>query len=252
MKNIIVNRIDFTGITHTYNTMLNKLYSRKVLFLHVPKSGGTSLSHTMRATFPLSFFKLSEEASREASPDMRGGDWMDFKKRLAAYHAHLGKHYIQGHFPITKEDLDAHFSEYAPITLLRSPIDRIISIYYFDERLRSMSPGEFLDSERGFIESHVLCHFFGGLGFELRGELEEARDNAIETLSRFDVVGILERQAEFAENVRNKLGINIVLPKRNVGVERKKRSKGFSEEEMSKLTEMTKYDQEIYDHWAWL
>ena len=74
------------GLSQKWRMLRNRVYKNRIMFIHVPRSGGTSFFHVMRALYCLSFFKLDQEASRAAAPDLSGGQWMPFKRHLAVYH----------------------------------------------------------------------------------------------------------------------------------------------------------------------
>ena len=63
-----VRRVNLTGLSAAAKSLRTRMFRRRIYFAHIPKSGGTSLSHMMRARYPVSYFKLDEDASREACP----------------------------------------------------------------------------------------------------------------------------------------------------------------------------------------
>lgn len=248
MRTFVVNNINLSGLSQKWRMLRNRIYKNRIVFIHVPKSGGTSFSQVMRALYCLSFFTLDQEASLAAASDLSGGQWMSFKRRLAVYHIAKEIHYIQGHFPIDSAFLDAHLGDYKFVTMLREPVDRVISHYYFDRHILLMSPAEFIESERGLIETRVLCHFFGGLDWDTPGDVDAAAQRAIANLERFSIVGILEDQDNFARQVHEKLGVKLTLPKRNVGVVRRTTCELFGPAEHAQLEALCAADKKIYDH----
>ncbi|MEM9781173.1 MAG: sulfotransferase family 2 domain-containing protein [Pseudomonadota bacterium] len=241
---VLVKNINFSGLGRVGETLRNRIYKRRIFFAHVPKCGGTSLSHALRIRYPLSYFKLSEEAASASSRDLTTGQWMELKARLVAYHAHCGRHFLQGHIPVTEDYIDRHLTEYNLMTLLRDPVDRVVSHYFFDPRLNKLTPEDFLRHQRGFIETHALCHFFGGLDWDNPGDVGEAEARAMTTLDRFDVVGILEEPAAFERTLREDLGLRLSIPHRNQGTTRAGRS--LPPEIMERITEMCEADLRIY------
>lgn len=243
---LVIKNVNLTGLGALGAKLRERLYKKRIFFAHVPKCGGTSLSHALRVRYPLSYFKLSEEAASPACRGLSVGDWMAFKSRLLAYHAHLGRHFLQGHVPVSTDYIDAHLSDYNLLTILREPVERVVSHYFFDQRLNKMTPEAFLQDPRGFTETHVLCHFFGGLDWDHPGDVDEAEARAIATLSRFDVVGILEEPAAFQQALRDKIGLNLSMPHRNRGTERAGQT--LPPEILEKITAMCEADLRIYRH----
>lgn len=246
--NSLVNHVNLTGLSGYSQRLKDRLYRQRIIFIHVPKSGGTSLSHTLRARYALSYFKLSEEAARAAGRDLSLGEWMRLKQRVVAYHAADGVHFVQGHVPVDRNFLDNDAAGYKLITLLRNPVDRVISHYFFDRKLRSMTPDNFLDSPRGYVETHVLGHFFGELDWDAPSNPAAAADRAIATLERFAVVGILSAPEAFYGDLKSEVGLNLKLPKRNVGKERTEDV--FSPEIIARIEEMCAEDIRIFEHFS--
>lgn len=250
MLNSLVKSVNFSGAGRKWRNIKDVLYKNKIMFVHVPKCGGTSLSHSFRARYPLSSFKVSEEASSRALQDVDAADWMRFKRDLMAYHASGGSHYIQGHAPIDQDFISQYADEFLFVTLLRDPVDRFISHYHFDPRCRKYPFPEFLESRRGWIESHILCYFFGEQPWGVREGIEGAPARAIQNLKRFSVVGVLEDQEAFSRECQANLGVKIALPKRNIGAQRKEKKYDIAESDMAKLKEMCALDREIYEAFA--
>ena len=253
ISNTLVKRVNLTGLSRVYSSFIDSIYKSKLLFVHVPKSGGTSLSHSLRAKFPLSYFKLEEAPTNDVCRNMSFQQLTNFKCRIMAYHAAMNKHFLQGHFPVTNETLKSDFAGYKAVTLLRDPVERIISHYHFDKRLSAMTPEEFLESKRGFAETHILCHYFGGLPFDVESledkaaSVAQTAQSAIETLEEFSVVGILENEESFLRDLRSQAGLKIAMPKRNVGKDKLASPKVFTGHLLDKLIEMTAKDREIYE-----
>lgn len=214
---LLAQRVSLTGLGGRVEALRRRLYPRRVVFVHVPKSGGTSLSHVLRAHFALSQFKLDEEASQDVGEALGLGEWMRFKRRLMAYQIAAGARFVQAHAPVDAPLLDRWAAEAHFITLLRDPVERLVSAYHFDPRLSRMGPEAFLDSPQCATEARVLSHFFGELDWDAPRNFEAAIGRAVENLSRFSVVGFLDNEAAFRRALARRVGVRMRLPKRNVG-----------------------------------
>jgi hypothetical protein len=246
MYNLIVNGINLSGTASILSSARERIYSRRIFFVHVPKCGGTSLSHALRLRYLFSHFRLREEASAAAGQDLTGAEWMAFKRMLVAYHAELGCHYLQGHVSVDSAFLDRYLRKYIFITILREPVSRIVSHYFFDPVLREMSLDEFLKSRRCEIECNVFCHFFGELPWEGGGDRNLAVARGIGNLERFTAVGLVEDMDSLRQRLRKTTGHNISIPKRNIG--ENKWEKDLPETFLEEIRERSAADRRIYRH----
>jgi Galactose-3-O-sulfotransferase len=159
----------------------------KVIFLHLPKTAGSTLrgiierQYGSRSILPLYESKFGEELA--AIPPNQ----MD---RLRVV---MGHFYFGAHASLSKP------STY--ITVLRDPIDRIISRYYFVRRspldpvydaVREMSLKEFAETYCDNDQTRLLAGKYDGLSFG-RCSDDEMLDIAKRNLTKyFAVVGITE------------------------------------------------------------
>jgi hypothetical protein len=164
-----------------------------VIFLHLPKTAGTTLNRLIEWEYPVFemysidpvFFTWSAAHLRKLSPDRLR------KIRMFKGHMLYGLHEVLPQ-PATY------------ITVLRDPVDRVISAYYF-MRSYKLHPLYWKlrrtnctleDFVRKFQRDNVQSKIIGGSPYELpctREVVEKAKDNL---RHRFSVVGLSERFEE--------------------------------------------------------
>jgi Galactose-3-O-sulfotransferase len=219
--------------------------NRCIIFLHLPKTAGETLRRTLRWKYGsemLYLHTLTEPAeSLEEVPLSKRQN-----ARVLTGHLYYGVH------------------EYIPqrceyITLLRDPVARVISFYYYilgrtdhyrhKELVRSgMSLEEFVRSspERGIENDQTRMLSGRGAGELDAGNLgREALDEAKRNLERFLVVGLTERFDESFIMIRRALGWKLPLYlTKNVST----RPKPASATAVELIRERNQLDLELYDY----
>jgi hypothetical protein len=128
-----------------------------------------------------------------------------------------GCRFIGGHFAYSSTAIDK-FPEWQWITLLRHPVKRWISQYFFNSTKRD--PHYRI---KAGVEEFAASPQGRRLGFDYVRKLTGAQedpdlhvDQAIDILSRFALVGTLENLPEFAGGYRRAFGPRLRIPHRNV------------------------------------
>jgi hypothetical protein len=218
---------------------------RCIIFLHLPKTAGETLRRTLKWKYGpkmLYLHMLTESAeSLEKVPLIKRQN-----ARVLTGHLYYGVH------------------EYMPqrceyITLLRDPVARVISFYYYilgrtdhyrhEELVRSgMSLEEFVRSspERGVENDQTRMLSGRGAGEIDAGNLgREALDEAKRNLERFLVVGLTEQFDESFILIRRALGWKLPLYlTTNVSTH----PKTASATAVELIRERNQFDLELYDH----
>jgi hypothetical protein len=148
------------------------------IFMHIPKTGGTTLSAIFRKQYKVNeIFDHDSYESKIKKVDQLG---VEEKRKIKA----VAGHYNYG--------IHQHFSKPSNyFTMLRDPVDRVISLYYFlqnyhpgYERVRDMTLEEFVlkDPEAQNHQTILVC------GKPENPDIEKAKEN----LKTFTVVGVTE------------------------------------------------------------
>ncbi|MEB3100425.1 sulfotransferase family 2 domain-containing protein [Ferviditalea candida] len=167
-----------------------------LLFLHVHKTGGTTLRSIINKQYPAEecLFLYDQEH------DMSNGKYPPNKLE--------GIRCIYGHFHFGIHRFIPQPSTY--ITMLRDPVERVVSLYYhvtqnrmdpIHEQVKNMSMLEFASANnREFNNSDLQTYLISGV---YPPDLERAKKNM---QKHFSVVGITEMFDESLKLMQKKLG----------------------------------------------
>jgi hypothetical protein len=218
--------------------------NRCIIFLHLPKTGGVTLRRALKWKYAPEMLNLETLTKpAESIADVPLSERRN--ARVLTGHLHYGVH------------------EYIPqpcdyITLLREPIARVVSYYYYilghpkhwrhAEMVRSgMSLDEFARTspERGVENDQTRMLAGRGAGELDAGRLgREALDEAKRNLERFLVVGVTERFDESFILIRRALGWKFPLyVTANVATG----AKPASETALQSIRERNQLDLELYE-----
>lgn len=235
---------------------------RRIAFFHTPKCGGTSV-HTWLATAFGGPAGLDPIAAEAAARNI-GATGLEFREALLAYFVQRrDARFISGHYSYSGRAFAGHEDEFDLITILRNPIDRLLSQYYYN-RFRDQRNHFPIDSELSdWLQTNqaraagmVFTKMFVGdaaVAKDLdkcgRGsDTRAAVSTAIANLGRFTIVGMLEDLDGFEKEIKSRYGI-----RSSIGHLRKSPKAGypkFADQPMSiqdRIRELCEEDMEIYE-----
>jgi tetratricopeptide (TPR) repeat protein len=241
-----------------------------IIFAHIPKTAGTSINETLEQNYSQIFNLYTKK-----NPNLTTvKDWIDnfnqsvvesiakndFQTKVLRGHIGLGIH----------EFLKYQSCTY--ITVLRHPVDRVVSHYYFFSRPESssklikddMSLEDFILQRKYTIVDNLQTRFLSGLGWQKTTVGKDLYDKkfslkygnchddmlscAKNNLASHILFGLQDRFDESLELFKNVLGWkNIALDtQKNVNVKRPKKQ---LDPELAKLIEAeNKWDLELYNY----
>lgn len=195
-----------------------------VLFLHIPKAGGQTLGEYV-------YNQCRAPESRDDGLLKAGVAYLDYgfvKEPELAVPEHvknlLGRRDLRaviGHFWF---GLHEHVARpYRYVTLLRDPLERVVSLYYYAKLHETMSLEEFINSPPFREVDNDQTRRIAGVNPAVGGCTRATLDAARENLRRhFAVVGTTERMEETLALLNLKLGWGreVVSVTRNVNAAR--------------------------------
>ena len=241
----------------------------RLVFIHIPKCAGTAAARAMRrAYFPVHRELLSRlrgrlgygyesirvEASYEAARSL-GLNLPEFHAALLFYAMGLPKNgLIAGHVPFSRAAADAFSDEWQFITVLREPVSRFMSEYFYN-RFKTSSRyfkveeelEAYLDTADARRTSTQMINFLTGRADEYATPTESEMDAALANLRRFAVVGFFEDLDRFADDMAARFGRRPVVPRIN----RNPAPEGLRKRELDptirgRIAELNAADSEVY------
>ena len=228
-----------------------------IFFLHIPKTGGTSIDHAISQHYQNNLYKVSGPSSYKAAKFLYGEDCNVLKLReyLALHEMRKGTKYIAGHVPFNSGIWNDFKDEYIYLTLLRHPVKRYISDFFFNSFKKAdyhkidCDLKTYLASEKGKRSGCEYVKFLGGLSdsenYQSQAAIEQAKNN----LAKFTIVGFLEELNFLVEAVKQKTGLKLEIPhKRKNPVSNPQ----LDEEMMGEIIKVCQPDLEVYEYGKFL
>jgi len=270
-----VKKIDaFIGIS---NNLVHGCLKEKILFMHIQKCGGTSIAHAIRScyrTISISddrhFHRFNSPAATIAANKITSHvNQCDFPLTTTGEDAQLSKYrenlllyymcqenisYIAGPFGFSNIVYQNFSNQYAFITVLRDPVKRWISGYFFNKYNNKdtnfdIEITEYIGSEQALKKGSIYVERIGGINKEEDYRSEQAIARAKENLHKFRIVGCLEYQEDFIRQFEEQFRRRLKIRRLNKSPKSKSYQNTIITKEIEeKIREICKPDIEIYEH----
>ncbi|PPS41155.1 sulfotransferase family 2 domain-containing protein [Chroococcidiopsis sp. TS-821] len=253
------------------NNVLEGSLDTKIFYLHLHKCGGTSIAQAIKAcyqsfssiiehnTFHLNGAAASSAARKyfEDTPiTAEDNDYLigKFRESLLLYYmCQPNINYIAGHFSFSEAAYQNFSDKYAFVTVLRNPVKRLISAYFYSQQEISKLSEEdllnFLDSERALRGGYMYVKSIGGLVQSGDYTSEAAIKRAQENLHKFRLIGFLEHKEVFIEQFEQKFGRKLKIRNYNQNSKAKTAKQSLISEKIeAKIREICQPDMEVYEY----
>ncbi|HEX2189872.1 MAG TPA: polyhydroxyalkanoic acid system family protein [Longimicrobiaceae bacterium] len=221
-----------------------------VLYLHIPKAAGHTLTDYIRRQCAVGEQREGGGTFDAGILTLQYGFFKDADLKVPAYARPFLRRpdlrAVTGHFTY---GLHEHVTRpWTYVTVLRDPVDRVLSLYYFVKLQERMSLEEFAaDPPFREIDNDQVRRIAGvdpALGACTRADLEKAKDNL---RRHFAVMGTVERFEETLVLLNRRLGWDRQVPSvaRNVNPDRKS-SASLPESTLDAIRGWNELDVELY------
>lgn len=259
----------FVAINHN---LFQGSISEKIFFLHLFKCGGSSVAQAIQTCYldlniirrsPV--FRLNVKAASNAVREIYNSsnstlDRIDtkdlnrqFREYLVLYHmSQDNTKYIAGHFGFSELIYQSFSDRYAFITVLRDPVERYISAYFYQRyrnRKLDLEIADYLESEASRNAGSCYARNLSGCARIEQFGLEKAVEQAKQNLHKFKLVGCLEYQPEFLDQFEERFGRRLKLRVFNRSPKSiENRNSTIDESIRKKITAICQPDLEIYQY----
>ncbi|MBT3027055.1 MAG: sulfotransferase family protein [Candidatus Thiodiazotropha sp. (ex Ctena orbiculata)] len=245
-----------------HRTLANATIPQRVVFHHVPKCGGTSVGRALRRRYLLSQGTVTPESSYRAFKAFTGRDdreqmlvdVLDLREQMLLYLLYEDVRCVSLHVRFSEPAHIQFHEKYKFITILREPVSRFISHYFWSHgkphaHARIEEPiEEFINTERAKKLGATYAEFFCGLPKDVDFASDEAIQAALANLKKFDVVGRLDDLPAFAGDIKRELGVKLRIGHENRSRKTSSEVKSvISPEVKRKIEELCRPDIKIWE-----
>lgn len=202
--------------------------SQRICFIHVPKCGGSSLRGAIARCYPLRYRIRSrgiqhiEAATSKNAAQVLGIDVHAYRLGLLRNLLSEPENvFVSGHVAFSKATFEEYGDRWRFVTILREPVARWYSSYFFNRYKQSehyrleAELEEFVESPRALASASMYIRYFSSESVMDGVRSFDAVRRAKENLSHFSVAGVLEDQMSFVGAFSSRFGVRLKLPRVN-------------------------------------
>lgn len=229
----------------------------RIYFCHIPKCAGSSIASAIweqiYSSAAVDGFGIEQVASQRASKALKIS-MMRTRETVLAYNLSIKSNYFgRGHSYCRPSLVEEFSNDWSFITILRHPVERWISEYVYNTHKHSswvkneVPLNEYLESKKGIATGQYLLRYFSNFSGDVHVNPSIYVDEALDNLSRFSVVGILDNLDEWVFRMNRCFGVSLDIPKVNVSP--KNDVAGYIRSDakvIKKIEKLCKYDLDLY------
>lgn len=238
------------------------LCGNRVVFHHVPKTGGTSIFSALRRRYAISYASFDLVHIYSAMETLYPDDDQDailrrtlrFREEQLLWYMFADRRCIVVDTPFSDVAYDRFNERYNFVTVLREPVSFFISTFFWnvnsaeDRWQIQQPPEEFVETPRARIFGQFYARFFRGLSVDEDAPVETMIERAKENLSRFAAVGLTEDMAGFSRRLSGALDVRIRIGHENKSkVAKPDRERLLAPEVRRRIEEISAPNIELYE-----
>jgi len=248
------------NLSKTFNI---KTFNKKICYIHVAKCGGTSVTHAINKHYGLLYRKLRKQSvyHLHAASTLKGSeifneDLFAYREKLLIYFLSLGSAgFVSGHLPFSNLAMSHFKDEWNFITILRHPVDRWFSHYFFnrykkfDHFKTKLSLDEYVDSDDGKgLGSFYHKLFYGRCDVE-QVNTDESYLKVIGNINELACVGLTEHMDIFCRDFNKCFGMKLKIYTKNKNpLPKQDRSNLITDSIREKVEKICEPDLKIYNY----
>jgi hypothetical protein len=242
-------------------------FDKKICYIHVAKCGGTSIRHAIKKQYgsPVlnrllrrkrNFINLNAGAALKGSQLFNEDLWA-YREKLLIYFLSIKSYaFISGHFPFSDLAMDHFQGEWNFITILRHPVDRWFSHYFFNrhkthEHFKTdLSLEAYIDSDDGKSLGSFYHKLFYGRAYDAKNvSPEESYAKVTGNIDKLACIGLTEHLDIFCRDFDKYFGRKLNIGTKNKNpLPKKDRSRLITDAIREQVENICEPDLKIYKY----